>query len=147
MQNYIQNAAARVCSCDHKTPRTFTFTSPEFIKTTSARLQTQGLSATETIDWTLEELFDHHSGRLNGPDGKPVVFDTDDPDEVEKFDDAFRNDSRRFINRIKAKAQEDWTGKYRLQKRMIYPMVLLWFALQIHDCRSSGKCSRTADHT
>ncbi len=144
MKNKLKNTTAEICSCDHKTPRMFTFTSLGFIKKTASRLQARGLSATETIDWALEELFDHHRGKLTGPDGKPVVFDTDDPNEVEKFDNAFRNDSRRFINRVKAKSQAGWTGKYRLQNRMVYPMMLLWFALEIHDCRTSGKCSRKA---
>jgi len=142
MQNYRQKAPAKTCSCDHKTPRKFTFTSPVFFKATAVRLQTLGLSATQTIDWALEEVFDHHCGQLTGPDGKPVVFDTDDPSEVEKFDNAFREDSRRFINHIKAKAKKNWVGKYRLQTRLIYPMTLLWCALESHDCRTSGTCSR-----
>lgn len=141
----MERTAAEFCSCDHKTPRMFKFTSPGFIKMTAVRLQARGLSATETIDWALEEMFDHHCGQLTGPDGKSVVFDTDDPIEVEKFDNAFREDSRRFINRIKTKAQKGWTGKYRLQKRMIYPMMLLWFALEIHDCRTFGRCSCMAE--
>ncbi len=144
MYKIIQNAAVKTCSCDHKTPMMFTFTTPGLVKSTAVQLLARRLSATETIDWALEEVLDHHSGQLTGPDRKPVVFDTDDPNEVEKFDNAFRNDSRRFINRVKAKAQEEWTGKYRLQKRMVYPMTLLWFALEIYRCRTTGKCSRIA---
>lgn len=153
-RNYVANkltndnealrTVSNVCNCDHRTPRMYTFTSQGFVKTTSARLVDRGLSATQTIDWTLEELLDHHSGCLTGPDGKPVVFDTDDVVEIEKFDGAFRNDSRRFINHLKAKAQGTRTGKYRLQKRVIYPMMLLWFALENYDCRTTGKCSGNA---
>ncbi len=145
MQSIKQNATVKVCSCDRRTPRMFTFSSPEFIKTTSVRLRSLGLSASQTIDWTLEELFDHHSGSLTGPDGKLVEFDTDDPSEVEKFDSAFREDSRRFINRIKSKAQEGRIGKYRLQTRMIYPLGLLLFGLDINACRTTGKCSEITE--
>tara|TARA_R110002072_G_scaffold266193_2_gene425040 strand:+ start:5918 stop:6358 length:441 start_codon:yes stop_codon:yes gene_type:complete len=130
------------CQCSFKAPGLYTFTSPAFAKAQAIALCALGLSATQTVDWALEELLEHHKGQIIGPDRKLIDLNSDKPTDVAQFDNAFRDDTRRFVNHVKAKADVSWTGTYRLQKRMIYPMTLLWGALQIHDCRSSGKCSR-----
>ena len=126
------------CICKHKTPGKFTFTSPEFSKLTAIRVATLEQSGTQTWDFAVEELSRHHTGDLTGPDGKLFQFHSD----VEAYDNSIRDDQKSHINRIKAKARDGWKGTYRLQERMIYPMMLLWFALEIHDCRTTGKCSR-----
>ena len=132
------------CHCTFKAPGLYTFTSPGFTKAQAIALCALGLSATQTVDWVLEELLEHHKGQLIGPDRKLIDLNSDKPTDVALFDNAFRDDTRRFVNHIKAKADVSWTGTYRLQKRLIYPMTLLWGALQIHACRCSGNCARNA---
>jgi len=137
-----KNTTYEFCHCTFKAPGLYTFTSPVFTKTQAIALCALGLSATQTVDWALEELLEQHKGQLIGPDRKLVDLNSDSPNDVAQFDNAFRNDTRRFVNHIKAKADVGWTGTYRLQKRLIYPMTLLWGALQIRACRSCSKCPR-----
>lgn len=130
------------CHCDHKAPGKFTFTTPAFSKAIATRVAQLELSGTQTWDFAVEELSRHHTGDLTDINGKPFQFRSDDPEDVEAYDNSIRDDQKSHINRIKAKACDGWKGTYRLQERMIYPMMLLWFALEIHDCRTTGKCSR-----
>lgn len=133
------------CHCKHEAPGKFTFTSPAFSKATAIRVAKLALSGTQTWDFAVEELSRHHKGELSDIDGKPFRFRSDNPADVNAYDDSIREDQKSHINRIKAKAHDDWKGTYRLQERMIYPMMLLWFALESHDCRTSRKCSRQAE--
>jgi len=134
------------CHCTHEAPGRFTFTSPAFSKATAVRVAKLGHSGTQTWDFAVEELSRHHTGALIDIDGKPFRFRSDNIDDVAKYDNALREDQKSHINRIKAKACDSWKGTYRLQKRMIYPMMLLWFALEVHDCRTTGKCSGAPSH-
>lgn len=132
------------CRCKHEAPGKFTFTSPAFSKETATRVAKLELSGTQTWDFAVEELSRHHTGELVDINGKPFRFRSDNPEDVEAYDNSIRDDQKSHINRIKAKACDSWKGTYRLQERMIYPMMLLWFALESHDCRTSGKCSQQA---
>lgn len=130
------------CHCNHETSGKFTFTSPGYSKVIATRVSKLEQSGTQTWDFAVEELSRHHTGDLTDINGKPFRFRSDNPKDVEAYDNSIRDDQKSHINRIKAKARNNWKGTYRLQERMIYPMMLLWFALEIHDCRTTGKCSR-----
>lgn len=138
---------SELCICKHEASGKFTFTSPAFSKETASRVVELELSGTQTWDFAVEELSRHHTGELVDINGKPFRFRSDNPEDVEAYDNSIRDDQKSHINRIKAKASDNWNGTYRLQERMIYPMVLLWFALEINDCRTSGKCSRQSRQT
>lgn len=142
MEHDELNKCSNTCICKHKTPGKFTFTSPAFNKHTAIRAALLEQSGTETWDFAVEELSRHHTGELIDIDGKPFRFRSDNPKDVAAYDNSIRDDQKSHINRIKAKARDDWKGTYRLQKRMIYPMTLLWFSLESFDCRTKGKCSR-----
>ena len=55
------------CQCSFKAPGLYTFTSPAFAKAQAIALCALGLSATQTVDWALEELLEHHKGQIIGP--------------------------------------------------------------------------------
>jgi hypothetical protein len=93
------------------------------------------LSGDSTVDWLLTQLFDHRTGTLYGFDGKPFDIDGD----ADLTDDLFGEDQRRFINRYRARATELF--QYRLQERLVRPVLMMHFARKIHLCRTLGVCS------
>lgn len=146
METNTSDTGRNICTCHHKTPGKFTFTSPPFNKVTAIRAANLDQSGTQTWDFIVEELSRHHTGQLTDINGTPFCFRSDDLKDVRAFDQSIRDDQKSHVNRIKAKARDGWKGKYRLQKRMIYPMMLLWFSLECHDCRTRGKCSQITEN-
>lgn len=95
------------------------------------------LSGDATVDWVLTQVFDHHRGKLFDHDGQLIEIETN-PDLT---DDIFRIDERRFINRHKARATKRF--KYRLQMRVVFPIMMMHFAREIYFSRLSDSDSAT----
>jgi hypothetical protein len=109
--------------------------SPNFNQALALFYAGLGLSGDGTVDWLLTELFDHRNGVLYGFDGKPLDIDVD----IDLTDDLFGEDQRRFINRYRARATQPF--RYRLQERLVHPVLMLHFAREIHTCRTRGACA------
>jgi len=146
MHNQTKRAAAKYCSCNHKAPKLRQIRSTMFNRQLAEDISALGLSGDGIVDWALSELLDHHRGKLLPSDFDMVNRDSDDPKQVERFDNLWSaGDQRRFINRYKDRAKRDF--KYRLKMSSVESVAMLHFALEIHNCRSSGKCSRAAELT
>ena len=137
----LTSRAARQCSCTRRMPGPYTLKSPEFYKETAIRATRLPYSGTETWDFCVEELRDRYTGELLDWNGKPFGFRSDAAHDVAAYDGSIREDHARHVNRIKEKARECWNGKNRLQNRMIYSLMILWFALESFDCRTKGECA------
>lgn len=133
--------AAEVCNCNHAAPGAFTFTSPAFSQETAQRAKALGLSGIKLWNFCVEELGDHHAGTLTDHEKKPFLFRED----VTRYDDAIRDCHKGHINKILKKADPAWEGKNALQDRMIYTMLVLYFALENYDCRTQGACFECAN--
>ena len=132
------------CTCTFKAPGRFTFKSTAHYREIAMALSRLRLSGTETWDFIVEELWHHHKGDLVDVDGKPFRFRSDNLADRDAYDDQLREDHRRFVNRILEKARDGWTGKNRMQERMLYPMQVIYFGLRSLHCRTNGHCSRSA---
>ena len=144
MHNQTKNAAAKYCSCDHKAPKLRNIRSTMFNRHLAEEISTLYLSGDATVDWALSELWDHHTGKLLPSDFKMVERDSDDPQQVKKFDNLWsKKDQRRFINRYKDRARRKYQN--RLKMHCVDSVVMLHFALEIYQCRTTGKCSGTAE--
>lgn len=134
---------AKIATAITKPPPLRVLRSTAFNKTLATSLSDLGLSGDGTVDWALSELWDHHTGKLISSDFKMVERDSDDPNEVEKFDNLWsKSDQRRFINRYKDRAKREF--RYRLKMHCVDSVVMLHFALENYHCRTTGKCSHKA---
>lgn len=131
------------CNCNHKAPPLRVLRSTAFNKALATDISSLGLSGDGTVDWALSELWDHHTGKLIPSDFDMVERDSDDPKEVERFDNLWsKSDQRRFINRYKDRAKRKF--QYRLKMHCVDSVVMLYFAMEIYHCRTTGKCSPEA---
>lgn len=138
-----KSAHEATCSCDHRAPPVRVIRDVEFSRDMAQRLCALNKSGDATIDLLLSELLDHRTGDLFAPDGGRLPLDSSSPDDVAWFDNVLPEDTRRTINRFKTRAVGQ-AGTYRLQTRQIDMVMLVFLALEIRDCRMSGKCSRTS---
>ena len=127
-----------ICTCDHHAPPSRVLRSPEFNREQARYYCDQPMSGDAIVNHVLTEIYDHHTGRLFGPDGVEIPVDT--KVGAAFFDSVFTADPRRFINRYREKATRP--SKNLLDHRCVMPVVILHLARQIHLCRTQGKCSR-----
>lgn len=140
MNKYFKSLTTNICRCGHKAPPLRVVRSTKFNKALAIEISHLGLSGDATVDWALSEHWDQHTGRLIPSDFKMVERDSDDPKEVAQFDNLWSgNDQRRFVNRYKNRAIREY--KYRLKMHCVDSVAMLYFAIQIHHCRTTGKCS------
>ena len=140
MESRLRDASRGVCRCDHHAPPLRIIRSVGFNRELALKVRALGLSGAGTVNQVETELLDHHVSRLFGPDGNPVVLDTDDPVEVARWDGLFSEDGRRSVNRYMQRAV-DGTFKNRLQLRLVYGVMMIGFAISIRECRLSGTCA------
>lgn len=126
------------CNCDHYAPSERVIRSTAFNKELATYIDQLDLSGDGTVDWVLNELFDYRTGKLFGLDGKPLMIDV----ETDLTDELFGAEQRRFVNRYKARAHRKF--RYRLQMRMVWPVLAMHFAREIHSCRMEGSCSNVS---
>lgn len=131
--------AARPCRCDHHAEPLRIMRSVGFNRDLAQKISTLELSGDATIDRILTELLDHREGRLFDTNGKAVNLNSDDASEIARWDGLFSEDQRRFANRYKERTNGGF--KNRLQERLIYPVMMMAFAMAIHECRHTGKCA------
>lgn len=127
------------CACDHRAPPLRILCSAEHNRCQAQEICAWNLSGDGTVDRVVSELLDHHSGRLFGPDGKSVMLDSDKSADIECWDSLFSEDQRRWMNRYKERANGAY--KNRIQQRMVYPAMMVGFAIAIRACRLTGRCA------
>ena len=135
METRTHGAANALCTCDHHAPAMRVLRSPNFNRHLAKFYAGLGLSGDSTVDWLLTELFDYRTGMLYGFDGRPLDVDGN----VDLTDELFGADQRRHINRFRARASQPF--RYRLQERLVHPVLMMHFARAIHLCRTQGACS------
>lgn len=123
----------RKCNCEHVSPPERVVRSSEFNRALSQYWCDRPLSGEAVVDEVLNLIYEHHAGGLFGPDGAKIVIGAE-------FDDLFGEDAKRFINRYREKATR--LLRNRLQRRCVFPVMVLHFASQIDLCRTQGRCSR-----
>ena len=134
--------AARHCECDYRAPTLREIRSPQFNRTNAQEVSALKLSGDGTVDWAYLELCVNHTGKLLPSDFEMAQRDSDDPLAIEKFDNLWSGkDQRRYINRYKERAHR--TFRYRLKIHCVDSVVMLHFAMQIYQCRTTGRCSGT----
>jgi len=139
--NTLRNTTTSLCGCDIKAPSLRALRSSLFNTALAVELCDLDLSGDGTIDMVLSELWDHHTGKLLPANFDMVQRDSDDPRQIERFDNLWSgNDQRRFINRYKDRAKRKF--KNRLKMSSVDSVVMLYFAMEIYYCRTYGQCSR-----
>lgn len=136
METPLYGEANRLCTCDHHAPPMRVLRSVVFNHMLALSYAGLGLSGDATVDWILTELFDHRTGTLYGYDGKPLDVEGD----VDLTDQLFGADQRRHITRFRARANQPF--RYRLQVRLLHPVMMMHFARAIHECRLHGTCAK-----
>lgn len=133
-----------VCHCDHHAPPLRVLRSTTFNRHLAQQVVALEMSGDATVDLILSELLDYHAGKLIGFDDRVIDFlNRYDPVALEIYDDLFREDQRRTLNRYKARA--GGLFRNRLQERLIYPVLMIHFALAIRGCRLGGPCVCAAE--
>lgn len=135
METTQPRMAPEPCHSDHYAPAMRVLRSVDFNMKLAQFYVELGLSGDGTLDWVLTQLFDHRVGGLFGFDGKPIALDSNPA----LTDNAFTCDERRFINRYRDRANSKF--RYRLQQHLVFPVLLMHFAREIHIRRSSGQCA------
>lgn len=128
-----------ICTCTHIAPPERIIRPPRFSQSLAQFYDGLGLSGDGTIDWVLSELYDHRSGKLIGWDGAQIAVEAADANGATLFDDLFGADERRFITRFRVRASGGF--RYRLQKRCLFPVLMMHFAREIHLCQTQGACA------
>lgn len=136
METTLPRTNSVLCNCDHYAPPLRVLRSVDFNMKLAQFYVTLGLSGDGTLDWVLTQLFDHRTGGLFGFDRRPIAIDTDPA----LTDNVFTIDERRFINRYRDRANSQF--RYRLQEHLVFPVLLMHFAREIHVCRTGGHCAR-----
>jgi hypothetical protein len=141
-----RKAPAQTCYCNLCAPPARELRSVEFNRELAGRVAALNISGDATIDLVLSELLDHRAGVLTGPDGIELPLDSTDADDVAWFDELFSGDPRRFINRYKSRANGAG-AKNRLQAHLALTVALIFLALEVRDCRMSGRCAHIREGT
>jgi len=135
----LRSKIGSLCSCNHNAPPERVLRSIEFNQELAQYYLDLKLSGDGAIDQILTELYDRRSGILHGLDQKRIAIETVDANGVTLFDDLFGEDERRFLARFRVRASGGF--RYRLQKRCLFPVLIMHFAREIHLCRTQGSCA------
>jgi hypothetical protein len=127
------------CNCTHSAPPERVVRSTYFNQGLAQFYVGLGLSGDATIDWVLNELYDHRAGALIGLNGQSIEIEAVDANGTTLFDDLFGADERRFITRFRVRASRGF--RYRLQRRCLFPVLMMHFAREIHLCRTQNTCA------
>ncbi|TPW33117.1 hypothetical protein FJU08_00680 [Martelella alba] len=125
-----------ICTCNHDAPSLRVIRSPLFNCELAIDINELDLSGDGIADWVLTEVFEYRTGTLFGFDGKPLPVD----ENVNLTDDLWGADQKRSINRYRDRASKPF--RYRLQMRLVWPVLLIHFAREIHRCRTEGCCAQ-----
>lgn len=135
----LRSNIGSLCTCNHVAPPERILRSTEFNQELAQYYVGLKLSGDGTIDQILTELYDRRSGILHGLDQKRIAIETVDENGATLFDDLFGEDERRFLTRFRVRASGGF--RYRLQKRCLFPVLMMHFAREIHLCRTQGSCA------
>jgi hypothetical protein len=131
----MQRNKTKQCTCNHYSPTLTRLQSIEHIDELMAFYLGLGLSGERTVNWILDELLFHRTGKLFNYRRKEIPID----DDASITDKLFKKAPARTINRLIEMAR---TGRKRpLQKRMVDVTMMMGFGREIHLCRTSGVCS------
>lgn len=132
-----------ICRCNHYAPSVPEIRSVEFNRIQAARLDALNMSSAAIADMIWTELFEHRTGKLVNAEGTPIAFETDNSNAIRRYDEAVTEARRHFVKRYRARVAHD-SFKNRLQERLVYPVTMMFLALEVRDCRLSGSCSSSA---
>jgi len=137
MQNYNDDTNQNTCTCDHYLPPTWLVQSPAFNLELAAFYKQLGLSGDGIVDFVLNELYFYHEGDLF--DHQKIFVDV----EADEYapENVFGRSPRRSITRYLDRARNNYF--YRLQRRMIPMVMMMYFAKEIYLYRTQGACAKS----
>ena len=128
-------ANQNICTCDHYSPPLWVLQSPTFNKELACFFKRLGLSGDGIVDLTLDQIYLKHEGELF--DHNRIFIDTEAVDfSAERI---FGKAPRRSVNRYLERVERN--HYYRLQRRMIPMVMMLYFGKEIYLCRTQGRCA------
>jgi len=136
VETKMQRNKTKQCTCNHYSPPITELQSVEYNNELMAFYIGLGLSGERTVNWILDELLFHRTGKLIDYRRKEIPID----DDASITDKVFKKAPARTINRLIEMVR---AGRKRpLQKRMVDVTMMMGFAREIHLCRTSGPCCK-----
>ena len=127
------------CKCHHYAPSLRVLRSCEFNEERARFYASLDLSGDGIVDWVLIQLFDVRQGWLYDFNGDHIDIDR----LVDLTDDMFGADERRFMHRYIERSKRKFRN--RLHMRVVFPVMMMHFAREIHLCATQGECSHWND--
>lgn len=135
MEEEYYDYAEAICGCDHNARPDRQVRQPAYCGSLAHFYYDFGFSGPSALDWVHSQIYDFHNGRLFGSDGRQLHL----KDDAKLMDEVWRAHEERTILRFVERATREF--KYRLQERMVLPVIILGFARDIYLCRTFGPCS------